>query len=141
MSELQRIVTFDKPFDKRHTDPAKNYGIGAMQCWMVLKGDRGAVQFMFSTGIYLPNVWKELNDRGSLFPADGWDVGYHSKSPMYEGQSPMGTECQHTDGEPCYYDGSGLRGDEWFSEFLEKGDEHIWQKLEQEYRDVFGDSQ
>lgn len=35
---FEKIVHFSKPYDKRNPDPAKNYGIGGSNCWMILKG-------------------------------------------------------------------------------------------------------
>jgi len=37
--KLERIVDFSPAFDKRHKDPKKNYGIGAVLIRFVLKGE------------------------------------------------------------------------------------------------------
>ncbi len=138
MEKLERIVKFSKAFDKRDTDPKKNYGIGGVKCWMILKGEKGATQFMFNTSIYLPHVMDELRDKPRSFEPEGWDVGYHSYKPIYEDHMPT-NNCKVLDGKDCYYDGSSLRGSEWFKEFVSEGDEHIWKKLEEEYNYRFNE--
>lgn len=69
----------------------------------------------------------------------GTDVGYHSPVPMYEDQRSM--ECELIEGGKCYYDGSGLRADEWVKEIFslrgKRPEELIWEKLEQEYKERF----
>ena len=132
---MEKITKFSKPFDKRHTDPSKNYGIGSAVCWMILKGDKGAVQFSFSTGIYPPNVLAEWKAKGYVSEPMGYDVGYHSPTPIYDGQDLMG-KCDLLDGD-CYYDGSSLRAEEWFKIFMEDGYERIWEMLEDYYKELF----
>ena len=98
----QRIVEFEPAFDKTDPDPDKNYGVGAAKIRFVLKGPEGAVQFLVHTGWYLPHLWrgllqaetkwaKEHPTYGPLsIGPEGWDLGYHSPRPMYDGQTPMG---------------------------------------------------
>lgn len=109
MSEkLERITEWEPAFDKRNPDPKKNYGIhGATMRW-VLKGPKGAIQFVVYTNWMLPHVTKEqikrsykrAMERGekgfALEMETFWqpmaaDWGYHSRVPMYEGQEPMGS--------------------------------------------------
>lgn len=100
--DLERITKFIPAFDKRDDDPNKYYGIGAMEVLMLVKGKKGAVQFRFSTGIYTPEVTQELAENGELNWKElspghwfaigkpmGYDVGYHSLEPQYEGQEVM----------------------------------------------------
>jgi len=131
---LQKIVKFTKPFDKRSSDPNKNYGVESVCCFMILKGEKGAVQFCFSTGIYLPHIINEWKEKGYYPEPMGYDVGYHSPVPMYEGQKPMDS-CDLLD--TCYYDGSSRRAQEWFEIFLKEGYEVIWKMLEEEYESRF----
>lgn len=131
---LQHIVKFSKAFDKRSPNPSENYGVGGVKCWMILKGEKGAVQFVFTTGIYLPHVLDEWKAKGYTNKPMGFDVGYHSPTPMYEGQTQM--DCDLLPEGKCYYDGSGLRANEWFEIFMEKGDEAIWKLLEEKYKDL-----
>ena len=94
---LERITNFSPAYDKRDDDPKKNYGIGSVGCSMVLKGPKGAVHFTFGTGMHLPEVLEELAAKGTLVhdmghrhmvlnEPMGYDVGYHSPTPMWEGQ-------------------------------------------------------
>lgn len=129
------------PFDRRHEDPSKNYGIHGLDVWFILKGPKGAVQFAVTFPVYLPHVEREylgkFIDWNSRKEIMGFDVGYHSPKPMYEGQRPMKGKCQHLGRSRCYYDGSGLRAMEWAKEiFAVKGahpEDLLWKKLEEEY--------
>lgn len=112
---------------------------------MVLKGEKGAVQFVVYTGWHLPHVTKELDqkpvyrDRPHLLchpmPAD---LGYHSPIPQYEGQRPMEGVCQELGGT-CYYDGSGLNAERVFEVLLREGSDGVWRELEEYYTSVFGE--
>lgn len=173
MKMLERIVEFTPAFDKRDPDPQKNFGIGGVDLRMVLKGPEGAVQFLLLTQWMLPNVQAELDARAtprSLSRPIAADLGYHSRTPRYDGQKPMGSEkydlkalsrnlramangggepevvshptgtftpCEYLDGEPCYYDGSGLNADRIWLVLLHEGSEGVWRELEQYYADVF----
>lgn len=77
-------VDFSPAFDKRHTDPSKNYGIHGVNMRFVLTGEKGASQFLVYTNWHLPSVSKEGWSDFMLEPM-GADVGYHAKSPQYEG--------------------------------------------------------
>lgn len=147
MQKFERIVTVTPAYDKRSDDPKKNYGIGSCRIFFVLKGELGAVQFMIGTDWYPVKVQKEFKDKGpSDFELkyfspkpDGWDVGYHSPKPMYDGQHKM-EKCDHLEGG-CYYDGSGLRAQEWVKDFVMGGTNWLWPKLEEEYKYRFVDKE
>jgi len=62
--KFERIVQFGMPFDKRSEDPNKNYGIGAMRIFFILKGRKGAVQIVISTKFYLPSTVDEYIKKG-----------------------------------------------------------------------------
>src|SRR3954469_667919 len=103
---FERITQVRLPFDMRSDKPEENYGIHGLDIWFVLKGPNGAVQFMVNFGVYLPSVTH-------VTPGEihGFDVGYHAPTPQYEEQTEC--ECEHLPGGKCYYDGSGLRAEEW----------------------------
>lgn len=142
---MERKVYFEPAYDKRDPDPNKNYGIHGASIRFVLKGDKGAVQFLIYTNWYLPNVQKELKRKyagktDSLFfftpmPAD---VGYHSLEPTYSGQECITQECEYLDGKPCYYDGSTTRAERVFDILVAEGDEAVWKCLEDYYHKTFG---
>ncbi|MCK5017257.1 MAG: hypothetical protein KAS32_09300 [Candidatus Peribacteraceae bacterium] len=111
--KFEKIVKFGMPFDKRHINPKKNYGIGAFRIWFILKKGEKAVQVMLSTNLYLASTMKEYIKDGRHTIIDDntfdcWDVGYHSNKPMYEGQDRI--DCDLLKKGVCYYDGSSLRG-------------------------------
>ena len=144
---FEKIVKFSMPYDKRSDEPGKNYGIGAMRIWFILKGRHGAVQVLIGTQFYLPATINEYIEKGRNImkthdgkdqePFDCWDVGYHSPKPFFEGQTKQ--ECDILKKGYCYYDGSSLRGkhDGVDKMFMEKGQDAIWEYLEKEYRDLY----
>jgi len=146
MSDLERIVEFEPAFDKRHKDPSKNYGIHGVTLKMLLKGEKGAVQFVVYTNWQLPHVTEEqlrkpadLVSKRVLFLPMPADLGYHSPKPMYEDQSPITEECPYLDGKRCYYDGSGLNAERIFDVLVKEGDKGVWRELEKYYKDTFSE--
>ena len=143
---MERIVEFTPAFDKRNSDPNKNYGIHGVDLRMILKGNKGAVQFILYTNWYLPHVQKELNWKATkegilsiecfLNPMPA-DLGYHSLTPHYEGQSIASESCQYLDGKPCYYGGSGLNAERIYNVLLEEGSDGVWRELEDYYNHLF----
>lgn len=139
---FRRRIELRGAFDKRNTDPSKNYGIHGMDLRFVLIGPEGAVQFLVFTGLHLPHVRKELfakrQVRRETYDLDapmGADIGYHAKHPHYEGQTEY--DCEYIEGGKCYYDGSGLQAEEFMPEFLGGGDEAVWTMLAERYADLF----
>lgn len=134
------MVEFDAAFDRRDPDPLKNYGIHGVEVRFVLKGKKGAVQFLLFTNWMLPHVQKEQDGRHGdhIFchpmPAD---LGYHSYKPTYEGQVSITEKCSYLDGQPCYYDGSGLNAERIYQVLLQEGDKGVWHELEEYYKQVF----
>ena len=136
---FEQIMEFTPAYDKRDPDPKKDYGIHGVNLRFVLKGSKGAVQFLLFTGWHLPHVREELEGRDPILsqpiPAD---VGYHSPIPLHEWQiEPDFESCDYLDGKPCYYDGSGLAADDAFNALTENGDEGVWQYLRRYYQAIF----
>lgn len=149
MSEFERIVNISPAFDKRTDNPKTNYRIGSCSIWFILKKDNKAVQFMFGTDWFLPETVKEYREQGVKGDktsvklrgekdrgVDGWDIGYHSPTPEFEGQSSM--DCKFIEGGKCYYDGSGLRARENQEILIRKGSEGVWKFLKEEWEARFG---
>ncbi len=150
--KFERIVQFRPAFDKRSENPKENYGIGSMTIKFILKGKDGAVQVLLNTSIYLPETieeYKRIGNKNKTTPTDlrdedgkpkgieCWDVGFHSKEkPSYMNKNDK-RDCDIL-GE-CYYDGSSLRGrEERIAElFTEKGEEVVWNYLEDYYKEIF----
>ena len=142
---FRRTVEIAPAYDKRNSDPSKNYGIHGCDMRFLLGGEKGVVQFVLFTNWHLPNVTKEfvhkpvkdsidLECRFLPMPAD---LGFHSPTPMYEGQNICQDKCDYLDGKPCYYDGSGLNAIGIYNVLLEKGSDGIWKELEEYYYKVF----
>jgi hypothetical protein len=145
MNDFERIVRMSPAFDKRHSDPSKNYGIHGVELRMVLKGPKGATQFVLYTNWQLPHVTQETLDKAgkrdrisleALFLPNPADLGYHWKSPRYEGQGPIQQSCEYCDGKPCYYDGSGLNAERIYDILLREGSDGVWRELEKFYREL-----
>lgn len=134
-TQFEKITQVTGAFDKRDPDPTKNYGIHGMSIRFVLKGPKGATQFLVYTSMHLPHVHDELQLKGLDLKPMGADIGYHSYVPQYEGQTSM-KDCDIL-GCDCYYDGSSLRADEFMPTFLSGGDKVVWTMLEEEYESRF----
>lgn len=150
---FERIVRINPPYDKRNKNPKKNYGISALSFFFILKGRKGAVQIYLSTQYYPSKImdgyiqkkgynpfrWTYNNELKDTF--DCWDIGYHSiKKPDYLEKDDKRV-CDINDCGYCYYDGSSLRGEEdKIGElFMDKGEEGIWEYLENYYKETFND--
>ena len=125
---MERIVKFTPAWDKRD----KGFGRHGVDLRMVLKGPRGAMQFVLSTH------WGIKWDSNFFLVPLPVDVGYHSPVPQYEGQVELQSACPYLDGKPCYYDGSGLRAHHVFDILTEKGSDGVWAYLQEEYDAMFG---
>lgn len=168
---MERITKFLPAYDKRNPDPKKDYGISHVRCIMVLRGKEGAVHFSFSTGMLLPKTIEEyikdgrakyeLTSYGHYFlnKPMGYDVGYHARTPQFEGQTvvwptkmrktgtgPLDVAFDKIDdkppvcewlGVPCYCDGSALRAEKFMDVLIEEGSDAVWEMLEADYKDQF----
>jgi len=136
-NKFEKITRVILPFDMRHKNPSKNYGIHGLDIWFILKGSLGAVQYAVTFPVYLPSI--DTSSFGYTPEISGFDVGYHSPNPMYEGQPKL--DCELLEEGKCYYDGSSLRAEDWTKEIFETigkpPEEVIWKKLEEEYNSIF----
>lgn len=136
---MERIVEFSPAFDRRDPNPNKNYGIHGVDLRMVLKGPLGAVSFLLFTNWQLPHVREEDRKKPRPYYQDPTpaDIGYHSTTPTFEGQTVSTDSCPYLDGKPCYSDGSSLQSNDVFNILLEKGSAGVWEELERRYNSVF----
>lgn len=134
---MERILSIKPAWDKRSADPAKNYGIHGMEFRFVLRGERGAVQFLFYSGTYLRHIERERLGKVETIGCRwmGVDVGYHSPVPQYTGQTS--TPCDLLPGHECYYDGSSLAAESVAEEYVSKGPDAVWTHLLGVYLDRF----
>ena len=166
---MEKITNISPAFDRRDPDPSKNYGIHGCDLRMILKGELGAVQFVLSTNWMLPSVREEsLANPKSISYKEHYpftfvqepmpvDIGYHSPTPLYEDQLPIGqrpkydddfnqigvtgepSPCEYLDGKPCYYDGSSLGSIPIWELLLKEGSDGVWKYLEEYYVERFGE--
>lgn len=150
IGEFKRILRFKPGHCWVRETPSRDFGNGSVSMWFILVGPKGAVQWHIGTD-WMPeaarnDVARRVAIHGlSRRPEQdyqkphGWDLGYHSPTPMYEGHEPTHHKCDLLDG-PCYYDGSGLAADDLIEGFLNGGDEWVWNRLEAYYRHHFHDA-
>ena len=138
--QYDKWIRFNPAFDKRHTDPKKDYGIHCVDVTFFLRGKEGAVQFSVFSGWFLPETVKEYKyggrDLGSSYPM-ATDLGYHSYVPKYEGQNCLIKKCPILHDKPCYYDGSGLNAEPVMDRLLKEGSDAVWEELEKFYIEMF----
>lgn len=135
---LERIVQFNPAYDRRDPDPSKNYGIHGVNLRMIVKGERGATQFLLYTNWMLPSLREEMRRGPDVLrepmPAD---LGYHSIENPYPGEEwSQQMDCDILG--KCYYDGSSLNAIPVFDLLVSKGDEAVWKHLEDYYESRFG---
>lgn len=120
-------------FGSDHCKPGSggSHGVGAVDMRMVLKGPLGVVQFVLYTGWYLDETPKHH----SMKPLAA-DLGYHSRKPLYEGQTQM-DYCNYFDGDPCYYDGSSLNAEAPWHLLRYDGGDAVWDYLREYYASTF----
>jgi hypothetical protein len=153
MSKLEHItrftaghdcIKFKCRWDKVDCVPngGGSHGVHGVNLLFLVKGDKGAVQFLIYTG-WLPQSAKSgvcgrFIDEwgGNALPAN---LGFHSPVPTYDGQSVSTDACKCLDGEPCYYDGSGLKANDAMYALVNGGDVALWEFLEGYYACVFED--
>lgn len=106
----------------------------SMRMRFVLKGPKGATQFVIATGMFFAHTRKKVSTHN--YPL-GMDIGYHSLEPFYPDQ--LSYSCDILDCGKCYYDGSTINAMEFMDTFLEKGESAVWPMLEDRYQQIFGE--
>ena len=139
---FKRVFEFHEAWDKRSTDPKKDYGIHCAEMRFYLHGEKGAIQFILHTNWMLKQNRNNDISQQEIYPFKYWrkplpvDLGYHSYTPQYEGQTIL-MKCPILDGKPCYYDGSGLAANDVFEALIEEGLDGVWAALENRYQVQF----
>lgn len=144
MNEFERIVTMSPAFDRRDPNPSKNYGIHGVELRMVLKGPKGATQFVLYTNWMLPHVERETWAKGHdtetlriLTRPTAADLDYHWHRPHYSGHDAR--KCDLLPAGECYYDGSSLNAERVFDVLRSEGSDGVWRELESLYRSLEAD--
>lgn len=145
---LDRELVMLPAWDKRSTNPKKDYGIHGVEMRWYVKGKKGVVQFVLFTSWYTPAVDEEMygsildpepskynhHSRVTCKPIPA-DLGYHGVEPRYEGQEQG--DCTLLPGGKCYYDGSGMNAERMYDILREEGSEAVWKQLESYYELTF----
>lgn len=136
---FERIVEFEPAYHKVHEDPKKDFGVGGVRIRFVLRGPKGAIDFMIGTGWHLPETWDWWAKTGrlpipeSILRPKAWEIGFHAKKPQYEGQGVSDERCPETGGV-CYYVASSLQVQSILESLIRDGHAGLWKVLEAEYR-------
>lgn len=113
-------------------------GGGERHQWYLL-GPRGVVQFKAGPDISqnIAAMYPETHTWIDGIAWTGWDLGYHSPRPTYDGHEPITESCEFLDGMACYYDGTGIGASELLAEWGVGAcdDEIIWRTLAERYED------
>lgn len=120
------------------------HGVHGMEVIWLLRGPAGAVQLRAVTdwipGTLAPGHGYQpdgryigVNDDGTIRWPDGGGIGWHAKRPQYEGHGVESEHCPLTGGI-CYYDESLSGADSAVRLFLQRGEQVIWNELEEAYR-------
>jgi len=135
-----REIVFSPGYDKRNSDPKKNYGIGGVHIGFYYGNPvEGLVQFTILTDWYPEPLRQEMSLRRretcDLFPMAA-DLGYHSPAPHYDDHGKM--DCEKMEQGFCYYDGSSLNAERVMRKLTSEGSEAVWKELEEYWDDLFG---
>lgn len=135
MTPLERRVDVSRAYDLRGKGP-QEYGIAGCDITFYVIGLAGAVQCKIMTDWY-PASARDPKFRMSHAVCKPWitDIGYHSREPKYEGQTPM-AHCHLLGDNACYYDGSSLN-ENWEEGLVNGGSDWLWSRLEALYRYEF----
>lgn len=132
MTKFIKKTIFSKSFDRRDPDPKKDYGIGGVDLWFVLKGKKGAISASFRTGWYLPscfenNYYLDQHERERL---RCFMVDMHTPSCGEIDDDSDTNACTWLDNGKCYLS-STLRDDEKVLQkaLLERGSIGLWNEM------------
>jgi len=142
-SDNEKFVRFQAGFDKRDSDPNKNYGVSGVRITFFYGNPvDGYVQFVILTDWYptcMKNEARGMQERlAGIYPMAA-DVGYHSPKPFYDNHMKM--ECDMMEQGHCYYDGSGLHAEHVMKKLLDEGDEAVWKHLEEYWDETFNSAE
>lgn len=129
----ERAVVFAPGYLDTRTGP-HTFGKHGMEIRWLLRGPRGAAQFMIYTD-WVPGQEGGDSRTAALFPI-AVDLGYHALVPQYEGQEDYGRQDCDILGGQCYYDGSGMAAERVLPVFIREGESAIWAALEARYEDI-----
>ena len=123
----ERAVVFEPGWNDR----AGKYGVHGMEIRFLLRGPKGAVNFVMSTG-WVPGE-KGVDSRvADLFPSATY-LGYHAHWPQYDAEIERNGACEYLSGQECYSDGSGLHAEPVLDDFIRRGDVAVWEALQERH--------
>jgi hypothetical protein len=143
VGELERRVSASAAWDRRHPDPAQDYGIHGVEFRFSLVGEQAAVSFNLSTGWLLPSTLGVSTTSSSDYRAALWQrsrwypqpagLFLHFADPVAEYMREP-SECDLLPGGRCYGCVSSHGADRPYFALIERGDEGLWEQLAGELR-------
>jgi len=101
---LEHWIEWEPAYDKR-----PKYGLHGVTCRWYSRGPEGVIQFVIYTNWQLPNVRDETRAREVhdpmfyiFYEPMAADIGYHARTPQYEGQEQWAREDCELLGGTCY---------------------------------------
>jgi hypothetical protein len=126
-------------FEKRHDDPALDFGIGCTIMEFALIGPDGAISFECSTGWHLPHVAERFRRRdfsdATSHPLEpcGYAVVIHSPHVLSEYSPTPDTDACELIGGPCWTDRAFRAGDDFMAAVIAEGETGLWRLAEEWY--------
>lgn len=111
-----------------------NHGKGCVEIIWLIRNERGAIEFILLSGWY-PD-WRDKRFGQGYTPMPS-DLGYHSPTPRYDGQTRTTEKCAWLNDKPCYYDDSSLNAEEAFNILVRDGETALWRFLEKCHTETF----
>lgn len=133
---LTREITISPGYDLRNKGPEK-YGIVGCNITFYIHGPKGSIQCQIMTDWYPSTARNSPPTKSQQNKPWITDIVYHSKTPMYEGQTTI-SNCFILGENACYYDGTSLNSP-WEEGLVNAGSKWLWEKLEQLYLHQFED--
>jgi hypothetical protein len=139
---MSRRIEFEVGYDHRAFPEdcgGGGHGQHGMGLAFIFFGPEGAVQWKVSLTEWTPREVGMLGGLPTRYPqldsVHPVDLGYHWRTPTYEGQELFGSVCEYLKA-PCYYDGSALNVGPILEKFLNYGPHAVWAELARYYNQV-----
>ena len=148
---FETTVHFRPAWEKRHDDPAKDYGVGSVRIRFTLTAPNGALSWRLSSGWYLPNVRERFrreaphkrydHDPSRFMPCalegEGLELTVHFPAPPngLEGNGP--NECDLLPSGKCWTDVGFSIGETLFEALVAGGEDGLWKEMARIHREQF----
>lgn len=145
---LEESVLF-RPGHNCSDDSMAGHGVHDMEIWWFLRGPAGAAQFELFTG-WTPGIVRpghgiapdrtvHLRSDGRLYWPAAYRMGCHARKAPEPDTEPMSDKCSALDGAACWWVDAGYSAaDELVPQFVDTGEQVVWDQLEELYAKLAG---